>query len=129
MRTLSLRPIQRPIVLSLVLGCVLAVTVLPACGGGGGGAPCHTDIGVGFKSTTGLTIDYQYISMCGACTPDGPAAGTPGATCTTSDECRSLCCTCPDSVRKTQACINGLCATQAQACTDTPNVCNNFDSP
>jgi len=115
----------------MLFACVLASQALPGCGGSstsGDAAMCHIDIGVGSISTPSRSIDYQFTTLCGACTPDGPVSGGPGAACSDSSDCRSFCCACAAGVRKTQACIDGLCATQAQACTDTPNVCSDFES-
>jgi hypothetical protein len=117
----------RPSTLALLTLVGLAIGAA-APGGCGGDAPmCKPHIELGYSSINSDTISWQDLIPCGACTPESGSA--PGATCSDASECQSFCCSCSDSVRLTKACINGACASMAQACTDTPNVCTGFQSP
>jgi hypothetical protein len=95
-----------------VLGCDAETEALARC-------DSNDDCAVAEGGSTvldeeGRIVSYSYTTLCDQCA--APSVGGGGEECADAGDCEEICCDCADLSLTTQDCIDGVCASAAEAC-------------
>ena len=62
----------------------------------------------------GRIVSYTYTTLCDRCAV--PSVGGGEEACADAGDCEEICCDCAELSLTTRVCIDGICASAAEAC-------------
>jgi len=106
-----------------LLGCSQEISAFEDCGGGD---DCADAEGAGTSTIDGRVVEFDHTSACGECDEPPLTGAPPNSECARATDCKQYCCACPDASVYVQVCIDGSCASEAEACDDSLGACDGF---